>query len=320
MIDLLSIGAIEVEIMRTKPDLPLDETHSFIGPFPSGASVITADAAAKLGFKSAIVGIIGDDEFGDLVYNRLIKDGVNISGIKKNSKATTGVAFVSYTSEGSRNYIFHVDPKTDNITKDQFNFDNWGKIKWLHINGASIVSSKAIRNACNYAVEKVINNGGKISFDPNIRLELSNLRSAKKILFPYIKKADILFPNEDEITSLFEADLYNSIEKGLSSGPDLIVVKRGVNGSIVASNNEIKRIPSFNINSIDPTGAGDIFNAAFLFAQNNYLSLKDSALFANATAALSTTTMGPMEGCSTLEEVKSFLYKQTHKNLINKLP
>ncbi len=320
MIDLLSVGAMEVEIMRPKPDLPLNEIHPFVGPFPSGASVITADAAAKLGLKSAMVGIIGDDEFGDVIYDRLTKDGIDISGIKIDSKATTGTAFVSYTSEGSRNYIFHVDPKTDNISKDQFRFDKWGKIKWLHINGASIVSSKQIKEACDYAIQEINKNGGKISFDPNIRLELSNLESIKEILLPYIKNADILLPNEDEINSLFGDNLHKSIEKGLSLGPNLVVVKRGPNGSIVANENEWREIKAFDVNSVDPTGAGDTFNAAFLFAHMNNLSPYNSALFANAAAALSTTKMGPMEGSPTLKQIKEFLFDEEYKKLINKLP
>lgn len=320
MIDLLSVGAIEVEIMRPKPDLPLDEIHTFIGPFPSGASVITVDAAAKLGLRYAVVGIIGDDKFGNVVYNRLIKDGVNVSGIKIDSKATTCAAFLSYTSKGSRNYIFHVDPKTDNISKDQFRFDKWRKIKWLHINGASILSSKQIKEACDYAIQEINKNGGKISFDPNIRLELSNVESIKEILLPYIKKTDILLPNEEEITYLFEDNLHKSIEKGISLGPDLIVVKRGAKGSIIASNNGVKEIKAFDVNNVDPTGAGDTFNAAFLFAHMNNLSPYNSALFANAAAALSTTKMGPMEGCPILDEIKEFLLDEGYKKLTTKLP
>ena len=320
MIDLLSIGAMEVEIMRPKPNLPLDEIHSFTGPFPSGASVITVDAAAKLGLQSAMVGIIGEDEFGDVLYNRLKQDGVITNGIKRRQDATTGVAFVSYTSKGNRNYIFHFDPKTDNIKKEQFKFKKWGKVKWLHISGSSIVSSEPLRKACAYAVQEVKKNGGKISFDPNIRVELSNSNSIKEILLPYIKKADILFPSEDEITSLFADELYKSIEKALSLGPKLVAVKRGAKGSIIATNNMVKEIKPFKVDCIDPTGAGDTYNAAFLFAQINNLSPEDSAVFANATAALSTTKLGPMEGCPNLNAVKKILSNNDYKNLINILP
>ena len=322
MIDLLSVGAMEVEIMRPKPNLPLDEIHSFTGPFPSGASVITVDAAAKLGLQSAMVGIIGEDEFGDVIYNRLKQDGVIIDGINRRQDATTGIAFVSYTSTGNRNYIFHFDPKTDEIKKEQFKFNKWGKIKWLHISGSSIISSKPLRKACDYAVQKVKKNDGKLSFDPNIRIELSNSNSIKEILLPYIKKADILFPSEDEITSLFADDLYKSIEKALSLGSKLVAVKRGARGSVIATNNinMVKEIKPFKVDCIDTTGAGDTYNAAFLFAQINNLSPEDSAIFANATAALSTTKLGPMEGCPNLNAVKKILSNNDYKNLINILP
>jgi len=320
MIDILSVGALEVEIMRPKPDLPLNEINTFVGPFPSGSSVITVGAAAKLGLKSAIVGIIGDDEFGNVVYNRLVKDGVNLNGIKIDSKASTGVAFVSYDSQGNRNYIFHTDSKTDDIAKEQFKFNKWGKVKWLHINGSSIVSSEAIRKACIYAADEITKNGGKITFDPNIRLELSNLNSTKEILFPFIERANIFLPSEDEITSLFQSNLYDSIKKAFSLGPQLIAVKRGVKGSIIAYNNEIKEIEPLNVNCVDPTGAGDTYNAAFLFAYNNNMSPENSALFANAVAALSTKKLGPMEGSLSLDEVKSYLLEMKYEKLLKILP
>ena len=114
--------------------------------------------------------------------------------------------------------------------------------------------------------------------------------------------------------------MYNSIKKALSLGPKLIAVKRGAKGSIIGTNDKIKKIKPFDVNCVDPTGAGDTYNAAFLFAYNNKLSPENSALFANAVAALSTTKLGPMEGIPTLDEVKSYLFKKEYYNLINILP
>ena len=111
-IDLISLGALMVEVMRPEADMPLDEAHPFYGPFPSGAAAITTSAAARLGWKCAFVGIVGDDPFGKVIYKRLRNDGVNLSGVCVDNRVRTGVAFVSYKSDGSRTFSHHIDRDT----------------------------------------------------------------------------------------------------------------------------------------------------------------------------------------------------------------
>jgi len=319
MINLLSLGAVEVEVMRPKAGLSLNEIHPFMGPFPSGASAITISSAARLGWKCAFVGLMGKDTFGDVVYNRLVADGVNMSGILRTSRGKTGVAFVSYQSDGSRNYIFYENPESKNINKDQFKFDEWGKIDWLHVNGCSIISGKSWQKTCEFALNKVLSNEGKLSFDPNIRIELADLSFSRKICFPYISKATLFMPNEEEITGLFDMDLHSSIKEALSLGAGLVVVKKGADGCLIASENDIINVDGFNVQCIDPTGAGDTFNAAFMFGYSKGLSLKEVGIFANAVAAISTLKLGPMEGCVNLKEISDFLKENGYKNISTKL-
>jgi sugar/nucleoside kinase (ribokinase family) len=74
----------------------------------------------------------------------------------------------------------------------------------------------------------------------------------------------------------------------------------------------IATVPAFRVKEVDPTGAGDVFDAAFLVSLLSGKTLRDSALFANAAGALKVTRIGPTSGPSR-EEVERFLFRESHK-------
>src|ERR1039458_6271008 len=78
---LITVGEILVEIMATTVGTGFREPQSLIGPFPSGAPAIFIDQAARLGARSAMIGSVGDDDFGRVNLDRLSADGVDVSAI-----------------------------------------------------------------------------------------------------------------------------------------------------------------------------------------------------------------------------------------------
>jgi len=103
------MGETLVEIMRTKEDQPLNETAEFSGPYPSGSSAIMIDTVARLGHSDGIISGLGKDAFGECIINRLKADGVDTSKLLVDPDGSTACAFVSYKSNGDRNFIFHWD-------------------------------------------------------------------------------------------------------------------------------------------------------------------------------------------------------------------
>src|SRR5689334_23201855 len=106
-LDLLTFGEALVEVMRTGIDQPLDRPGAFIGPYPSGAPFIFAVQAARLGAEVGVIGAVGDDAFGKCMLDRLRTDGVDLRGVHRLKDYSTGVAFVSYKADGSRDFVFH---------------------------------------------------------------------------------------------------------------------------------------------------------------------------------------------------------------------
>ena len=99
---VIALGELLVEVMRTGLDQPLSQPAEFVGPFPSGAPAIFVDAVARLGMQAGFIGVVGADAFGDCVLGRLRDDGVDTTHCRTAPGYTTGIAFVSYRSDGSR--------------------------------------------------------------------------------------------------------------------------------------------------------------------------------------------------------------------------
>ena len=173
--DIISVGELLVEIMRTEVDIPHGKIGSFYkGPFPSGAPAIFIDSAARMGkpfdITVGFIGVVGDDEFGSCIKEKLKEDGVDVSQIQVSKGKHTGVAFNQYNSDGTRKFIFAAGAAGETSPQDvkEEYFEN---IKNLHIMGSALSISKKSREACYKAINiaKKKNPNVLISFDPNLR-------------------------------------------------------------------------------------------------------------------------------------------------------
>lgn len=303
------VGDLLVEVMREKVDEPLNVTGRFVGPFPSGASGNFIDTIAKLGIKAYFIGAVGKDDFGQIVTRRLKKDGVDISHIKMLDDYTTGTAFVTYFSNGSRKFIFHL-PKaaTGQIYPEDIDPDYLSKLNYLHIVGSTMSINKNCKEACQRAIKLVKDSGGKVSFDPNFRPELLSEEEIRELFNPIISNSDVVFPTTEEAKILTGKEtLKEACKEILKRGPEIVAVKQNKKGSSVFTVNEQFHIPAFEVKEIDPTGAGDCYCAGFIVGLLKGMDLRETARFANAVGALAVTKKGPMEGVPTLKEVNQLM-------------
>ncbi|MEA1965158.1 MAG: sugar kinase [Candidatus Aerophobetes bacterium] len=318
-IEVGCVGDLLVEIMREKVDEPLDISGKFVGPFPSGASGIFIDTIAKLGVKAGFVGAVGKDDFGELIIGRLKKDKVDTSHIKMLDDYTTGVAFVTYFSDGSRKFIYHSSKAaTGQIYPEDIKEDYFSKLKYLHIVGSTMSINENCREACQKAAGIVKESGGKVSFDPNFRPELLSEKEIREFFNPILSSSDVVLPTIEEAMVLTEKkNLKEACREILKKGPEIVAVKQGKEGSSIFSFDEELHIPAFEVKEIDPTGAGDCYCAGFIAGILKGMELKEAARFANAVGALAVTKKGPMEGAPTLEEVKKKIKIQARRRIKN---
>jgi sugar/nucleoside kinase (ribokinase family) len=313
-VQVVSIGELLVEIMREKVDQPLGVAGTFVGPFASGAPAIFIDAVARLGINCGFVGTVGEDDFGRLIVERLEGDGVDATYIRSLSDYTTGVAFVTYFSDGSRKFIYHLSrAASGKIYEDQVDSDYLSKVKYLHIMGSSLSINEECRKACYKAATIVKDSGGKISFDPNLRPELLGIDKIREISEPILSSCEVVLPSGEEAKMLAGTkDAEDACQKILECGPEIVALKRGEKGSWVFTAKDKIKVASFLVKEIDPTGAGDCFDAGFVVGLLKGWPLEKAARFANAVGALAVTKKGPMEGAPTLEEVNRLLKAESY--------
>ena len=132
-----------------------------------------------------------------------------------------------------------------------------------------------------------------MSYDTNLRLGLWPLELARQTIHETIAKCDIALPGLDDASQLTGLTAPDDIaDFYLQLGVSVVALTLGAKGTLVATTQERATIPSFPVESVDATAAGDTFDGAFLAQLLAGASPFDAARYANATAALSTTGMG----------------------------
>jgi len=307
-LEIISLGEALVEVMRPRVDEPLNEAGEFVGPFPSGAPAIFADAAARLGHPVGFVGAVGDDDFGSCLLDRLASDGVDVTYCPRIPDRATGVAFVTYFSDGSRRFLYHIAqaaagqmPKPDPAYLRQASF--------LHICGSSLSVSDQMRRLCCEACETVREAGGLISFDPNLRPELLGGEEAlREVCAPVLGAAHAVLPSGREAELLTGVTgLDRACQTLLDRGATVVALKRGARGCSVFSAHGKLDLPAYPVAPIDPTGAGDCFDAGFVVGLLEHLPLEEVGRLANAAGALGAARKGPMEGAFPRAAVERFM-------------
>lgn len=312
---ICTIGELLVEFLASEQHQRFDQTGEFIGPFPSGAPAIFADQVAKLGFPVVFFSCVGKDPFGRMCVNRLKRDGVITDGITFHDKANTGSAFVSYRNSNERDFIFNIPNSACGLLSFNHIIENLLKdCSHLHVMGSSLYSFRAI-DAMRKALDIIKQNGGTISFDPNLRKEMFNIQEMEQSFDYIMEYTDIFLPSESEVYYFADNNDESELEimtKLLQKGIKHIAVKCGAKGANYYGydeNNKIKtmHVDGFKRESVDPTGAGDCFGATFVSLMLAGFSVEKALEYANASGALAVSKKGPMEGTSTLTELDEFI-------------
>ena len=305
---IMTLGEIIVEIMATESGQSFRAPGPLVGPFPSGAPAIFIDQVARLGHPAAIIGCVGDDDFGWLNIERLRRDGVDTSAIEVVPQAVTGSAFVTNDRSGERHFIFTIpNSASAHLSASHVSASVLGDCTHFHVMGSSLFSP-AVREAAQKAIDIVSRKGGRVSFDPNIRPGLLGHPGMREALVSILSRTDVFLPSGPELTLLVNASTDEAaIEELLGLGISEIVVKQGRQGCTYHDRTLRLSVPAVVVDEIDPTGAGDCFSATYVTCRLQGLPLERSLRYACAAGALSVTKRGPMEGTGGFAELDALL-------------
>ena len=309
---ILSMGEALAEFTQVGPHAQLAEEGTYRGPFASGAPLIFATAVARLGGRSAFLGTIGNDAFGETVSSLLVKQGVDESGVARSAELPTSASFVVNHPNGTRSFFFHMRNGAAGQPPPLPAPDTLQEVAWAHINGSCLAMNDAWWKYCILVARLVREAGGRVSLDPNIRAELAGPEQIRALVGPVLDVASIVFPSGEEAQLITGAKSAEDACAALREGPHnvAVVLKQGPAGCTVFSGEGTVSVPSFPVEEVDATGAGDTFDAAFLWAMQQGASLETAALWANAVGAFSVTVTGPIDGAPNRAHVVAFLREQ----------
>jgi sugar/nucleoside kinase (ribokinase family) len=210
---------------------------------------------------------------------------------------STGVAFIAYAGDGSRTFLFHW-AGTPAVMAPVPPAELAESVRFLHVMGCSLMADRAFAERIVETVERFAARGARISLDPNVRVELLAGGALGDLLEPVLAASSVLLPGEAELRLLAGSDDLDEAADTLMRRyqPEVIVVKRGRKGCVVYDGAQRSEVPAFTVQEVDPTGAGDCFDAGFLCGLLEGLAPAGAARLAAAAGALAATALGPMEG------------------------
>ncbi|BAN26331.1 tagatose kinase [Caballeronia insecticola] len=309
---IVTMGEILVEILATEIGQSFRRPGMLMGPYASGAPAIFIDQVAKCGSRCAIIGCVGDDDFGALNIERLKADGVDVSGISVIKAATTGSAFVTYRDDGDRDFIYNIaNSASGHLSVGEIREPLLKECRHFHVMGSSLFSFRIIE-AMKKVIESVKASGGTVSFDPNIRKEMLRIPEMREALDFILDYTDVFLPSGHEVMLLASASTEEgAVAELLARGVREIVIKRGKQGCSYYDGTNERHFPALNVTEVDPTGAGDCFGGTYIACRAQGFSLDDALKYGGAAGARAVTYRGPMEGTATLAELDAFIAERT---------
>ncbi|WP_085992233.1 ribokinase [Oceanobacillus senegalensis] len=256
---------------------------------PGGKGANQAVAAARLGGKVTMIGCVGEDLFGKELLIRLEAEGVMTDHVRSVPSSKTGTAAITL-AEGDNSII--VVPGANNelteemiVQNEEVIADSDVVIVQLEIPLPTVVKAATI--AHHHGV-KVILNPAPIQKLPDKLIDL----------------AYVITPNEHEYKVLIK-----NYSGDLSKLERKLIITKGGDGTVFYDKGKQVHLPSYHVDVVDTTGAGDSFNGGLAVQLAKGLSLKESCRYANAVGALSVMKLGAQSGMPTDTEVRQFIQK-----------
>jgi 2-dehydro-3-deoxygluconokinase len=289
---------------------PLREV-SFFKKWVGGAEDNFAIGLARLGFKCGWFSRLGDDEFGKEIIRTIKGECVDVSRVIFDSGFQTGVFFVERRAHSEfQCYFYRRLSAASRISPSDIDPGYIKQAKIVFLTGITPVISESACKTTEKMFQIALANKQTIVFDPNLRLRLCDITTARSILIPMMQKSSYVLPGEQELRLLMDCpELQSAIEKAHSLGIDTLVVKMGVKGAILACSGEKTRsVPGFTVeHPVSSMGAGDAFAAGFVAGLLKKQPLAKSVRWANAMGAFCLMASGPYQALPSFQELQAFL-------------
>ncbi|AIQ46588.1 ribokinase [Paenibacillus sp. FSL R7-0273] len=300
MANILVVGSMNMDIVTRVADLPVPgETIQGLGTgfHAGGKGANQACAASRSGGAVTMAGGLGADAFGRQLYSQLEAEGIDTGAIVYTPE-TTGIAIITTDSSGENSIILspgaNFSYRAEELKVPDFSCYD---VILLQNEIAGTVNEAVLEKAEAAGVPVVMNPAPVKGFDPG---QLSRI----KLLIVNETEAEALSGLPVEGFGQARTAGYRLLEEGVLQ----LVITLGSKGSLyMDADGTVIETPSYPVNVVDTTAAGDTFIGAFAAAYYGGMELKDSLQYASAAAALAVSAAGAQSSIPVKEQVDAFL-------------
>ena len=304
--DVICLGIFVVDMIGRPIDrfpdagklVVFDEFEMHSGGGANNAAI----TLAKLGINVGAMGRIGTDTFGDFVLQILDDNQVDTRAMMRDADTNTPATFVSVASDGERSFLHYMGTNRV-LSEDDVDLDLIRSCKILHVAGSLIMprldgepTARILRQAKEAGVLTSLDTVWDMS---------GNWLDTLEPCLPYV---DVFLPSIEEAEQLTGLDSPPDIANFLMDyGIQTVGLKMGKRGSYVRTGTEEIHVPSYEVDVVDTTGAGDAYVAGFLAATVMGWDLKRTCQLASAAGAACVTEIGTTAGIKNLEETMAII-------------
>jgi sugar/nucleoside kinase (ribokinase family) len=305
--DVAAVGDLNADLILSGDVMPvfgqveklIDDATLTLG----GSTAIFACGAARLGLRVAFVGKVGRDPLGDFLLDTLTARGVDIAGVRRDARIKTGLTTV--LSRGVDRAMLTYLGTLGALARADIDWSIAARARHLHL--GSYYMLDALRPDIPQLFVEARTRGLTVSLDTNY----DPTEQWDGAIDAALANVDIFLPNETEAKAIGRGATWQVGLAHLAARVPIVAVKRGGDGAIAQRGEEIVAAPPIPVDVVDTTGAGDSFNAGFVYGYLAGWPLAHTLAFAAACGSASTRVAGGIEAQPTLDVALALVAEQS---------
>jgi sugar/nucleoside kinase (ribokinase family) len=279
-----------------------------------GAESNTAIGLARLGCRTSWISALGADPFGDEIVRVLRGEGVEVDAVRRTPHAPTGIMIKELRSvDDVRVHYYRKGSAASLLSERDIHSGLIAGASAVHLTGITCALGEGPRKAVHRMLELCNEQRVPVSFDPNLRFKLWTAEEAAteiSWILPFVQT--VLLSEGELAVCTLTTDLDAGIRKLQDEGVRTVAVRRGRRGAIAEEDGVRVEVDAEPVILVDPVGAGDAFNAGFLFGRDRDYPLDQSAAIGNWAAGQVVAHPGDWEGLPTAEEFNQWIKSERH--------
>jgi sugar/nucleoside kinase (ribokinase family) len=287
-LDVAVVGELNVDLILDQiqglPELGKEKIAGAMTLTLGSSSAIFASNLSALGARVGFIGKLGEDVFGDLVLASLQRRGVAVERILMQKQIGTGATVV--INDAHDRAMLTYKGAMDDLRRADIDWNYVRTARHFHL--SSYFLQSGLKPDCAALFEQAKALGLSTSLDTNWDPE----EKWDRALFEVLPHVDVFLPNEDEALRIARNDTIEAALQTLAQHANTVVIKRGKNGAVARQGQALVKTKGFEVKSVDAVGAGDSFDAGFIFKWLRGGDLRQCLEFGNMCGALSVTRAG----------------------------